>query len=421
MQISEKIKDPYFKKYLAILLLASMSIPLILFGDTLSKIATTGKTPQVPEIITDITETEKEPEPPKETTITISCVGDIMTHNPQIKAQATQNGYDFTNNFQHIAPYISKADLAICNLETTFAGAPYTGYPTFSSPDELATAIKNAGFDTVITANNHMVDKGENGVKRTLEVLKNNGLTPSGSSLTPDQPKYSINNVKGINIGLLAYTYETGNGQKTMINGITVNDSLASLINSYNPNTMEQDLQKIATDMNNLKAAGADIIIVYYHWGVEYQNSPNAHQIQLAQQTADMGADIIFASHPHVLQQMKMITTVDQRQVPVYYSMGNFLSNQRQETLKNPKTENGMIAEVTLTYNLENKNITQIKADAIPTWVDRYYANNKTVYTVIPLTGDYKNLPDMQISKHFTRADNALNDIKNTLNYPISY
>ena len=120
-----------------------------------------------------------------------------------------------------------------------------------------------------------------------------------------------------------------------------------------------------------------------------------------------MGVDVIFGSHPHVLQQAEYITAKDsQKKVPVFYSMGNFISNQRTETLGNRYTEQGMIAQVNLTYS-EDKGVTEADMDAVPTWVDRYYSGGKQVYEIIPLDEKLKENDTLPVSGHLSRAEQA--------------
>lgn len=350
---------------------------------------------------------------PKETKISILCVGDIMSHSPQTSAQysSSKGTYDYNENFEYVKPYIEAADLALCNVETTFAGAPYSGYPAFCTPDALASALADTGFDIGITANNHMADKGYNGVIRTQQVLQKEGLATVGSVLEPDDPRYIITEVKGIKIGIVAYTYETGSGSGTVsINGSNISEQTASVINSFNFNTIDEDLKKIKADIDGAKDAGAEIVIVYYHWGEEYQEAPNGHQVNLAQKTADLGADIIFASHPHVLQKAEYITvTGSGKQVPVFYSMGNFISNQRTETLGKPRTEQGVMAMINLSY-MEGVGITILEMDAVATWVDKYSAGGSVEYRIIPLDEDLGDNASLKASGHMSRAKSAMGD-----------
>lgn len=355
---------------------------------------------------------------PAETRISILCVGDIMSHSPQTSAQynSSDGTYDYNENFQFVKSYIESADLALCNVETTFAGKPYTGYPAFCTPDALASALANTGFDVGITSNNHMADKGYNGVIRTQQVLQKEGLVTVGSVLNPADKRYIIKEVKGIKIGIVAYTYETGSGSGTVsINGSNITDQTASVINSFNFNTIEEDMKKIKEDIDGAKEDGADIVIVYYHWGEEYQEAPNNHQVNLAQKTADMGADIIFASHPHVLQKAEYITVTDSgKQVPVFYSMGNFLSNQRTETLGKPRTEQGVMAMVNLSY-MKGAGITILEMDAVPTWVDKYSAGGSVEYRIVPLDKDLNSNNALKTSGHMSRAKQAMEDANGIL------
>ena len=361
-----------------------------------------------------------ETKPPRQTQLSILCVGDVMVHNPQIGAQynSAKKEYSYDNNFKYVKKYIEAADLALCNVETTFAGKPYTGYPTFSAPEALATALKNAGFDVGITANNHMMDKGLSGVLRTLDILGKNGLATVGSVKQEADPRYLIEDVKGVKVGIVAFTYETGSGQgSTSINGNVISDKAAAQINSFNFNTLDADLPKIREAIDGAKEAGAQIIVAYYHWGEEYQKSSNKAQKELAQKTADMGADIIFASHPHVLQETAYLTPKDtDKKVPVFYSMGNFISNQRTETLNNRYTEQGLMARVSLTYS-EDEGIKEIKMSGVPTWVDKYYSGGKLVYEIIPLDDEVKNNEALAVSGHLSRAKQAKEDANGILGF----
>lgn len=356
--------------------------------------------------------------PPLKEELSILCVGDVMSHEPQLRAQynSATGKYSYDNNFKYVKKYIQAADLAMCNVETTFAGKPYTGFPMFSSPDSLASAIKNAGFDVGITSNNHMADKSLDGILRTLRVLKKKEIATVGSVEDESRPRYLIQEVKGIKVGIIAYTYETGLGQgSTSLNGNMLSDETAAHINSFNFNTLDEDIPRIKEAIDGARADGAEIIIAYYHWGEEYQQSANRSQRELAQKTVDMGADIIFASHPHVLQEAEYLTAKGtKKKVPVFYSMGNFLSNQRSETLGNRYTEQGVIAMVNLTY-VEEKGITDISMDVIPTWLDRYYSGGKQVYEIIPLDDKLKENDTLPVSGHLSRAQQAREDANGIL------
>lgn len=348
----------------------------------------------------------------------ISAVGDVMVHKPQIPAQyqSETNSYSFDNNFQYIKKYIESADLALCNLETTFAGGTYSGYPVFNAPESLANALKNAGFDVALTSNNHIMDMGLSGMKRTLEICRSAGLQTAGTQLEGEK-NYTIVDVKNVKIGIVAYTYETpsANG-RTTINSNYVPEDALDLFNTFNYNTLDEDLGKIQASIQAARDQGAELIVCYYHWGEEYQRSPNDYQLYIARQSVKFGADLIFASHPHVLQGLELLTDeTSGKKVPVFYSMGNLLSNQRTETLDNRYTEQGMIAEVDLEYMKSTGQILTVQMGAVPTWVDKYKSRGKDVYAVIPLDQSLEENPDLKASGHLSRAKQALADVVSLL------
>ncbi len=361
------------------------------------------------------------PEPEKPVDLTITCVGDVMVHRSQIDCQYnSQLGrFDYTNNYKWIKPYIEGADLALCNVETTFAGKPYSGYPNFSAPDELAAALVDTGFDVAITSNNHMMDKGGAGLLRTVEVLRNAGMQVVGSRREPAEKRYVINEVKGLKVATVAYTYETGDGQTTALNGATISPQNAELINSFSYNTLDSDLAQVKAQVDSARKEGADIVIVYYHWGEEYQLAANKWQREMARRTADeMDVDMIFASHPHVLQEMEYLTKKGtDRKIPVFYSMGNLISNQRTETLNNRYTETGIMATVTLSYMASEKKVTAVTMSAVPTWVDKFTKGGKLTYEIIPLDQNLSGNATLAQSGHLARAQRALEDAHGILKF----
>ena len=407
--------------------------------------------------------------PPVPVEIEIICVGDVMGHATQIKAQLLSDGtYDFANNFKYVKEYIQAADLAICNVETTFGGEPYTGYPAFSSPDALADALADAGFDVASTANNHMVDRGLNGLLRTLEVLHGRGLKTTGSVIDPtdeNEPRYAMHRVKDVDIAVIGYTYQTPtNNGSVAINGSVLSNELASHINSFGYSNIDQELAKINDTVVAARNAGADIVILFYHWGEEYQLSANKWQRYMAEKTVEMmDVDVIFGSHPHVLQEAEMFTkiidtasnietlemrevngtegsnaeddtsyegdlntntsdgtTLEQqnqgtKQIPVFFSLGNFISNQRAETLDNRYTEEGVIAKVNISIMAETGEIQWVKMSAIPTWVDRHKENGKYYYHIIPLDEKLQTNETLAVSGHLNRAERAWEDANGLL------
>ena len=360
----------------------------------------------------------QQPEQPID--LNILCVGDVMVHRSQLASQydSSTKKYDYTNNYKYVKDYISQADLALCNVETTFAGAPYSGYPDFCAPDELADALKDAGFDVAITSNNHMMDRGGYGLKRTVEVLRNKGFLTAGSRLDPQEKRYAMIEVKGVKVAVVPYTYETPvSGTGTGINGRVISSENAELINSFSYQTLDQDLEQIKRTCDEARTDGAEIVILYYHWGEEYQTSANRWQRYIAQQSADhMNVDMIFASHPHVLQEMEYVKSQkDGKEIPVFFSMGNFISNQRIETLDNRYTEEGILAKVHLKYLKSQGKITDIKMSAIPTWVEKYTTGSKPIYEIIPLDDNLQKNETLKASGHLSRAEAALEDANGLL------
>jgi poly-gamma-glutamate synthesis protein (capsule biosynthesis protein) len=361
--------------------------------------------------------------PESPVSLRILCAGDVMVHEPQLAAQRDKasGGYDFSNNFAYVKDYVADADLALCNLETTMGGEPYTGYPTFSSPDSLVRAIAGAGFDAVFTSNNHMLDRGETGLRRTLDVARMAGLRTAGSQLEGETPSPVIHS-GGLRIGLVSFTYETPRaGGNRALNGIRIKKELEPLVNSFGYEDLDGDLDRVAAEIGRTRDAGAELVICYFHWGNEYQRSPNNYQQYIASRAAISGADIIFASHPHVPQGVEYLYPDPERAVPVFYSLGNFISNQRLETRDNRYTEQGLMAVVDVEFMRSSGDIVSIEAKALPTWVDKYRSGGRDVYTIVPLAGDFESNPSLLASGHADRARQALADCEALLGAEFLY
>lgn len=252
----------------------------------------------------------------KADTLQLVFAGDIMTHGPQIKAADRGHGtYDFTPSFELVRPMIERADLALANLETTFGGTPYRGYPMFSSPSSLGSALKEAGFDVLTTANNHSCDRGRYGVVNTIDVLDSLGMRTTGSYRTKaerSQRTPLIIDVRGVKIAILAYTYGT--------NGLPIPQP--ALVDTI-------DLEQISDDLRRADSLGADYKIVQIHWGNEYEKHPNKRQRELAIALARHGVGAVIGSHPHVVQDSEWIEEEGAKMKTfVIYSLGNFISNQ---------------------------------------------------------------------------------------------
>jgi poly-gamma-glutamate synthesis protein (capsule biosynthesis protein) len=328
---------------------------------------------------------------PKPIEIQITAVGDVMIHGPQLKAQYNNisGQFDFHNNFRFIKPYIESADIALFNLETTFAGEAegYSSFPRFNSPDSLAGALKTAGFDVAVTANNHTIDTDMDGVLRTLEVLQAQNFKTVGTRKSDEDPRFLIEDVKGIKVGITAYTYETpAYGKNKTINALILPSALEPLINTFRYDRWAEDLPQMKSTIDAMRSAGAEIIVFYLHWGEEFQQIPNHSQKHIARDLNAHGVDIIFGSHPHVLQPMEWVTNPDHaHQTLVVYSLGNFLSNQRYEILKNRYTEDGMLVHIKVQKDLVSNVTTITHVEYQPTWVHKYVHEGKRVFEILPL------------------------------------
>jgi len=311
-----------------------------------------------------------EPEKKPDITIHIAAIGDIMCHGPNYKAAyvASQKTYDFSPFFRQITSYISSADIAVGNLETTFAGAErgYSGYPTFNSPSQLGEAVKEMGIDVVSTANNHCMDKGYSGIVNTIKTLDEIGIAHTGTYQSAEEQKQiTVKDVDGIKIAFLSFTYGT--------NGIAIPSD-----KSYCVNLIDKEL--ILSQIELAKKENPDLICASMHWGIEYQTSPNAEQKELADFLFENDVDIIFGSHPHVLQKMEKRTITKEDGTTkdgfVIYSLGNFLSNQ-----KDTGTKDSVILDIQVTKSGETDKISIDSVDFTPIYC---YKGNNT-YELIDL------------------------------------
>ncbi|WP_427339933.1 CapA family protein [Caloranaerobacter sp. DY30410] len=325
---------------------------------------------------------------------TIVATGDIMFHTPQLKsALDVKNGvYNFDDMFKSVKKYIESADLAIGNFETVTAGPEhgFRGYPTFNTPKSAIKTLRDIGFDILSTANNHSLDAGREGLVETIENIHEFGLKNVGTYKEPGK-EVLIEDVKGIKVAIMSYTYGC-NGLESRL----TEEELKYMINFIDEDKIKEDI-RIAKEK-------ADIVVIIIHWGNEYQRKPSEFQISLAEKMFNWGADIILGSHPHVIQKAEL-KTINGQVKYVIYSMGNFISNQRYETIKNRYTEDGVIVKIHLEKDFA-QNSTRIKnVEYIPTWVNRYISAGKYKYEILP-TIDYLNEKVEGIS------ENLLNKLK---------
>lgn len=289
-----------------------------------------------------------EPSPPPAPTVaTLAVCGDAMSHMPITKDAWNGERYDYARIMAAAKPYVEAADCAVVNLETTLSGGPpYSGYPAFNSPDDMAADLKALGFDLCLTANNHSLDRGFSGLSRTLDVLDETGLAHVGTSRTQEEAEHNIAvaDAGGISIAFLGYTYGT--------NGIPVPKKHPYAINVFNTdyltNLSQPDYGRLAADLEAAQALGTDLVAVMIHWGLEYKTQPNRYQEELADFLFENGADIILGGHSHVPQPMELRTLPDGRRGFVCYSLGNFISSQTK-----PNTDTTAVLTLTLTRDNE--------------------------------------------------------------------
>lgn len=298
--------------------------------------------------------------------LNILFAGDIMGHDSQIEAALIPDSgiYDYRFCFEYLKPIIRDADIALGNLEVTFAGPPYKGYPRFSSPDELCAALDDAGFDILISANNHALDRGKDGLERTLSVLEKNNMIFTGSfrSLEHRDLCYPLLIEKNnILLALLNYTYGTNELKATPPN----------IINYIDTAIIREDIQKALT-------GNPDFIIACLHWGREYERETNESQKNLAHWLFTQGVDVIIGSHPHVVQPVKIIyNDPDSTELQlVVYSLGNFISNQR-----NRYRDGGIIFELEL---VKTEKTTIAGYSYLPVWVHKPVTGGKQLFRLIP-------------------------------------
>jgi poly-gamma-glutamate synthesis protein (capsule biosynthesis protein) len=268
--------------------------------------------------------------------------GDILLHTRPVAAARTEEGYDFRPYFEEIAPYLEEG-FAVCNMESpvdAFGGnAKLSSYPMFNVPYEILPALRDAGFDALVTANNHSYDKGLGGLIATRRNIDAAGLLHTGVNETQEQyDEYLIADVNGIQVGILAYS-ELDNGNSWNIPA----ENLPFAMRRF---TLSEDsVPAMAQDMQNCRDAGAELIILSLHWGAEYQDRPNDAQVNLARLLAEQGADVVMGNHSHCVQPMEWVDTPRGERV-IFYSLGNFFADQTALDPPRPKTQYGLLATV---------------------------------------------------------------------------
>jgi poly-gamma-glutamate synthesis protein (capsule biosynthesis protein) len=322
-----------------------------------------------------------------------------MQHGPQIEAAWSSDDtcYNYHPCFSYVKPVVSAYDFAIANLEVTLAGKPFTGYPQFSAPDELAVAVRDAGFDVLATANNHSSDRGKEGLLRTLKVLDSLDIMRTGTfrdsaDLADHHPL--IMNKNDITIALLNYTYGT--------NGLPV----------YAPTIVNLiDSSRLVSDLKSARKPGVDFVIVFFHWGNEYQSDQSKEQEKLARLSRENGADVVIGSHPHVIQPMEYHAPDSSNPVGhlLVYSLGNYVSNQRDRY-----RDGGAMIGFTLSKTWNKKTV--INPEFHLTWVHTPYENGRKQYYILPVK-QFENDTILDASS-FAKLRQFASDSRELLNTP---
>lgn len=332
-----------------------------------------------------------DPTMPPTTTVKVSAVGDLMCLYGQLSSARHGGQYVFDQCFAQIQPIISKADIAMGNLETLVAesfsytgpktyeektiipsdgSAPYTttvstgGNPKLNAPESYLKAVVECGFDVLATANNHSFDRGHDGVVETMQKLDEYGIKHTGSYADAEDKKPLIVAKNGIIIGILSYT--------------DLSNCKPSSKESYMLDRYSDKL--FLSDIKAAKEAGAEFVVVYIHWGTANTHSVNKRQRKIAQFIADSGADLILGSHPHCTQEFDSIET-EHGTVPIIYSMGNLISSMGKTINKD-----SVIVNFELEKNYTEGTVRLTQLSYIPTLCTATDAGN---HIILPTSSEY--------------------------------
>ena len=343
-------------------------------------------------------------EPPTETTLpepehvvataSISAQGDLLMHGPifdsRSAAKQDDGTYDFSSVFRYIGDYLQAADFSVANLETTLRGSEmaYSGWPNFNCPDNIVESAREAGMDALLTANNHSYDTLMPGFLRTVETVRAAGIPALGTRLSEEDPRYIVEDINGIQVGMVCYTYTTSMAnEKPRLNGNTPveNPALVNYFSYQNLDAFYAELRQVKEQMDQ---DGAEATIFFVHWGTEYELTENSYQRTIAQAVCDMGFDAIIGAHPHVVQPAALLRGSEDPShlTACIYSMGNAVSNQRREimNLNTGHTEDGAMFTVTF-EKYSDGTVYLAGAELLPTWVNMHTGSDGVEYNILPL------------------------------------
>ena len=407
----ERPKEPMSPRRKALLTIIGILSALLIIG-LIIIIVLPAPTPVEPTIEQPVVEATAEPtvtEPPEESdaivepeetepvlvaTASLGATGDILLHKGVINSgKVATNEYNFDEIFKYVTTYYNSFDIMIANMEGTLSGGDsdddYVGYPCFNAPDGIATSLKTAGVDMLLTSNNHTYDYGNKGLTRTQDVIAENEMEYLGTQKTDEEKDYIVKDINGIKIGMMSYTYETDkNNTNKTLNGLVVKTADTNLISSFNYKELDKFYNEVEENMTAMKTEGAEVFVMFIHWGDEYNIVYNETQESIAQKLNVLGIDVIIGGHPHVIQPFQVITSESGHRTYCIYSMGNAVSNQNRNSMSDTKngkyTENGLIVGVEF-EKWSDGSVFVSDFSLLPTYVYKTTNNGKTAYYIIPL------------------------------------
>ncbi len=337
-----------------------------------------------------------EPTPIPILTATIVSAGDVIMHDKVIRSgKISDDQYDYRSIFNEVKPYIDESDFSIISYEGVVMDSDrnYTGYPLFNAPPAIMTAFAHTGFDMVNQANNHCLDRKLKGLLESRSIIKQENLQVIGTYQDAAEPHHKIQDLNGIKVGFLAYTYGCNGNESALTK--EERDAHLSLI----------DRNRIRSEIEALSPR-VDFVVMLMHWGVEYRKSASEEQKKLAKDMFAWGADIILGSHPHVVEPSE-IHEIDGEIKYVVYGMGNYLSNQiggkNPSAHSNEYTEDGMMIRLTLQKDMVTGKASLVAVKHIPTWLYRDQEDSVYKYTIYPIPsieeGAFDGLDDQLAEK----------------------
>jgi len=309
---------------------------------------------------------------PPADTLRLLFAGDLMQHQEQINAARTSAGYDYSACFTYVKDEIGRADFAIANLEVTLGGKPYRGYPAFSAPDEFLSAVHEAGFNVLLTANNHCLDRGKSGLERTIQLIDSLKIPYAGTYINKEEREKNyplLLEKNGFRVALLNYTYGTNGIPATPPNVVNYTDTAV-----------------IAADIEAGRAMNPDVIIACMHWGIEYRPLPDMEQVSLADWLVRKGVDHVIGSHPHVVQPIEVRTdSLTGEKHLVAYSLGNCISN-----MSARRTDGGVMVRMEL---VKDSTVRLSNCDYSLVWTARPVQSGKKNHQLLPVHFPCDSIP----------------------------